>query len=101
MAEITSFPLQLQLQYNRIKQILIDKMIHLNIVQFGEFILKSGIKSNIYIDMRKLISNPSIFPYISILIKCHIYTDYNTRILGIPLGAIPLATHVSSFLNIP
>ena len=43
-----------------IKSNLKSELLKANIIEYGEFILKSGEKSNIYVDLRKLVSHPNL-----------------------------------------
>jgi uridine monophosphate synthetase len=51
-----------------LKNILLNKLYHLDIIKNGSFNLKNGTASNIYIDFRKLINYPQLFDYLEILI---------------------------------
>tara|TARA_A100001011_G_scaffold388760_1_gene469027 strand:+ start:262 stop:843 length:582 start_codon:yes stop_codon:yes gene_type:complete len=97
------------------KNYLINSFIKNNIVKFGDFTLKSGKKSNIYIDMRSIISYPILLKllikYISEMEKLEIIKEKNidtikikkmeyTCVIGVPYGAISLATAFSLQTNV-
>ncbi|WP_084266357.1 orotate phosphoribosyltransferase [Methanobrevibacter filiformis] len=83
------------------KSYLMDLLKKNNVVQFGDFVLSSGKKSNYYIDMKKGITNPEILKTISILISEKIEGDCVAKIAGPALGAVPIATAISLESNIP
>ncbi|MCX6038335.1 MAG: orotidine-5'-phosphate decarboxylase [Chloroflexi bacterium] len=80
---------------------LADSLLEAGCVKFGEFTLKSGLKSPIYIDLRSIITYPKLLEqvgaaYLPILEKLEFQ-----RIAGLPYAAIPIATAVSLQGNYP
>lgn len=80
---------------NKTTTILADSLLKAGCVKFGEFTLKSGLKSPIYIDLRQIISFPKVLKqvgsaYLPILKKLSFQ-----RIAGLPYAAIPIATTIS------
>jgi uridine monophosphate synthetase len=74
---------------------LADNLLEAGCVKFGEFTLKSGLKSPIYIDLRQLVSRPSLLTRVaeSYLPILH-HLTFN-RLAGLPYAAIPIATAIS------
>jgi len=81
---------------------LIKKLIDIQIIKYGDFTLKSGVKSNIYVDFRSVISYPEIFTELSYhLSKLIDNTKNDVTIAGVPMGAIPISVKVADILNTP
>ena len=82
-------------------QALADGLLDAGCIKFGEFTLKSGLKSPIYIDLRRIITNPKLLEqvgaaYLPLLEKLEF-----DRIAGLPYAAIPIATAISLAGNYP
>ena len=72
-----------------------DGLLAAGCIKFGEFTLKSGLKSPLYIDLRQVITYPSLLAdiaqaYLPLLSALHF-----SRIAGLPYAAIPIATAIS------
>lgn len=77
------------------------KIYDLGIIKFGNFTLKSGIKSPIYIDFRPIASRPDLLIKLSdLLINETNFTDFEL-ICGVPYAALPIATALSLRTNVP
>ncbi|MEM1676801.1 MAG: orotate phosphoribosyltransferase, partial [Nitrososphaerota archaeon] len=50
-----------------LKNRVIEILLSIGCVKFGEFILSSGIKSNVYVDLRRIISYPREFKEIALI----------------------------------
>ncbi len=64
-------------------------------MQFGEFTLKSGLRSPIYIDLRRLVSYPSLLRSIGSAYLGILKALRFDRLAAVPYAAIPIATSIS------
>ncbi len=80
---------------------LADELLKAGCIKFGEFTLKSGLKSPIYIDLRQVISYPKLLESIGAAYLPLIKDLKFERLAGLPYAAIPIATAVSLQGNYP
>ncbi|MCC6261158.1 MAG: orotate phosphoribosyltransferase [Anaerolineales bacterium] len=80
---------------------LADELLEAGCIKFGEFTLKSGLKSPIYIDLRRIISYPSLLHKIGQAYLPVLKNLQFARIAGLPYAAIPIATAISLQGNYP
>jgi len=83
------------------KNKIIDALISIGAVKFGEYKLKSGIISPIYLDLRILISFPELLKDIASLLTQPASSLQFDRIAGIPYTALPIATAFSLESGVP
>ncbi|WP_185862243.1 orotidine-5'-phosphate decarboxylase [Blattabacterium cuenoti] len=77
------------------------KIYNLGIIKFGNFTLKSGMNSPIYIDFRPIASRPDLLIKLSDLLLHEVPSTNFELICGVPYAALPIATTLSLRSNIP
>jgi uridine monophosphate synthetase len=82
-------------QFNPHLAALADGLLSAGCIKFGDFTLKSGLKSPIYIDLRRIISHPKLLEQIGAAYLPLLETLKFDRIAGLPYAAIPIATAIS------
>jgi uridine monophosphate synthetase len=80
---------------------LIHKLYEIHAIQFGDFTLKSGKTTSIYINLRKIISHPMFLREVA---ECMWQATKDCQfdlICGVPYTALPIATCYSLDHNVP
>jgi len=80
---------------------LADELLSAGCIKFGEFTLKSGLTSPIYIDLRQIITYPKLLQQIAQAYLPILSILQFSRIAGLPYAAIPIATAISLAGNYP
>ncbi|XP_042350408.1 uridine 5'-monophosphate synthase [Plectropomus leopardus] len=82
---------------------LILKLHDVDAVKFGEYKLKSGMLTPIYIDLRVLVSYPALMNQVSSLIYQRVQEEglQFDSVCGVPYTALPLATIICSRHELP
>ena len=80
---------------------LADSLLSAGCIKFGDFTLKSGLHSPIYIDLRRIITYPKLLAQIAEAYLPILHLLSFTRIAGLPYAAIPIATAISLAGNYP
>lgn len=80
---------------------LADELLEAGCIKFGEFTLKSGLKSPIYIDLRQIISYPKLLEQVGAAYLPWLKELTFDRIAGLPYAAVPIATAISLQGNYP
>ena len=80
---------------------LADGLLEAGCIKFGDFTLKSGLQSPIYIDLRRIITYPKLLAQVSQAYLPLLSNLQFSRIAGLPYAAIPIATAISLAGNYP
>ncbi len=73
----------------------------INAIRFGDFLLKSGKRSPVYLDLRSIISYPLLLQQVADMMAERIQETPINRVCGVPYAALPLATALSLQTQIP
>jgi len=80
---------------------LANSLLKAGCIKFGEFTLKSGLKSPIYIDLRQIITYPKLLKQAGAAYLPYLKELKFDRIVGLPYAALPIATAISLQGNYP
>jgi uridine monophosphate synthetase len=83
------------------KSKIISALHDIGAIQQGEFTLKSGLTSPFYIDLRRIISYPTLLNAVANALWETIKDCHFDLICGVPYTALPIATCISLQHNIP
>ncbi len=80
---------------------IVGRLHELGAVQFGDFTLKSGSHSPVYVDLRLLISDPALLQDIAEQYARLLSDLEYDRLAAIPYGGLPIGTAVSMLTGSP
>jgi orotate phosphoribosyltransferase len=83
------------------KEKLANKLFDMGVIKFGDFIFKSGIRSNNYVDMRLAISDPDVLQALALFLKDIQQECGATVVCAVPDAAVPVTTALSVITGIP
>jgi uridine monophosphate synthetase len=74
---------------------LADSLLAVGCVKFGEFTLKSGLKSPIYLDLRELVAHPNVLALVAEAYQPILDRLQFDRLAALPYAALPIGTAIS------
>ncbi|KAF5302082.1 hypothetical protein FQR65_LT08632 [Abscondita terminalis] len=79
-----------------------EDLFRVGAIKFGDYIIKLGVQTPIYIDLRLIVSYPKLIDFVSDLLVEYIKQLPKFDIIcGVPYAALPLASALSVKLNVP
>lgn len=84
-----------------ISEKLAEGLLRAHCVRFGQFKLKSGLISPIYLDLRQLVSHPDVLAEVAAAYLPVLEGLTYDRLAGLPYAALPIATAISLQANQP
>lgn len=86
---------------SELAEALVVRLHEIEAVKFGEFTLKSGIKSPVYVDLRVIVSYPDVLKGVSEAMWACAATAEFSSVCGVPYTALPIATCMSLTHGVP
>jgi orotate phosphoribosyltransferase len=83
------------------KQELANKLFDIGVIKFGDFVFKSGIRSNNYVDMRLVMSYPDILHDIALCLNDIQQQCHADLLCPVPYAAVPVTTMLSMVSGVP
>lgn len=80
---------------------LIQSLQAINIIKYGDFTLKSGQQSSIYVDLRAIISYPAVLQQVADAMWQKIAAFDPKLLCGVPYTALPIASIMSIAHQVP
>jgi len=83
------------------KQVLAATLKRINVIKFGEFTLKGGAVSSVYVDLRSIVAYPQILRMVADALWDCIKGLHPNLLCGVPYTALPIATCIALDQNVP
>lgn len=81
--------------FTGVSEKLAEGLLRANCVRFGQFKLKSGLISPIYLDLRQLVTYPEVLAEVAAAYQPILRSLNYDRLAGLPYAALPIATAIS------
>ncbi len=99
--ELQSHRPRLPVSHYQLPHLLAAALLSSGCVKFGQFTLKSGLQSPIYLDLRRLVSFPDALRIVARAYAEVLDTLAFDRLAGIPYAALPIATAIGLEMGRP